>query len=272
MNSRRAVSVLTQVALTCLTVARSSRAQEAPKVSTSTGGSTLQQGSSNEKPQNAIDQAKENPKRILGIIPNFQTTNDTEAAQKSLTSKEKYSLAWHQMFDVSAHLGNAFQASLQHATNGEPHYGQGWGAYGQRFGAAEADQVTSSFFIFGFFPHILKQDPRYFRKGRGKILKRIIYSASRTVIARTDSGHATFNASLVFGQFAQAGISNLYYPKEDRDISGTVEGWGMNLAYTSIYNLLKEFYPDTVGRIFRRHRKSDNANSSPSATSAPPTP
>jgi hypothetical protein len=178
------------------------------------------------------ESVQDSPKRILGIIPNFQTTNDTPLAQKPLSPKEKYSLAWHQMFDVSAHFGNAFQAGLQHATDGEPHYGQGWGAYGQRFGAAEADQVTSSFFIYGFFPYVLKQDPRYFRKGCGRILTRIAYSASRTVVARADSGHNTFNASQVFGQLAQAGISNLYYPNEDRDINGTIEGWGMNLAYT----------------------------------------
>jgi hypothetical protein len=195
----------------------------------------------------------ENPKRILGIIPNFQTTNDVPENQGPLTPKEKYVLAWHQTFDFSAHLGNAFQSALQQASNGEPHYGQGWGAYGERFVAAEADQVTSSFLIFGVIPHLLKQDPRYFRKGKGSAWSRFSYAASRTVIARTDSGHTTFNAGQVFGQLGQAGISNLYYPKFDRDLHGTFQGWGINLAYTSLYNVLKEYYPDTLGRVIHHY-------------------
>lgn len=120
--------------------------------------------------------------------------------QGPLTPKEKYVLAWHQMFDFSAHFGNAFQSALQQASNGEPHYGQGWGAYGQRFAASEADQVTSSLLIFGVLPHLMKQDPRYFRKGKGSVWSRVSYAASRTVIARSDSGHAMFNYGQVFGQ------------------------------------------------------------------------
>jgi hypothetical protein len=210
-----------------------------------------------QKPPDTGPQKDENPKRILGIIPNFQTTNDVPENQGPLTPKEKYVLAWHQMFDFSAHFGNAFQSALQQASNGEPHYGQGWGAYGQRFAASEADQVTSSLLIFGVIPHLMKQDPRYFRKGKGSVWSRVSYAASRTVIARSDSGHAMFNYGQVFGQLGQAGISNLYYPKEDRDLHGTFQGWGINLAYTCLYNVLKEYYPDTLGRVIHHyaHRK-----------------
>jgi hypothetical protein len=212
----------------------------------------------------------ENPKRILGIIPNFQTTNDLPGNQRPLRPKEKYTLAWHQMFDISAHAGNAFQAILQQASNGEPHYGQGWGAYGQRFGAAEADQVTSSLLIFGVLPHLFKDDPRYFRKGRGSLWSRIGYAASRTVITRADSGHSTFNAPQVFGQLGQAGIANLYYPKGDRDAKGTFEDWSINLAYTSAYNVLKEFYPDTLGRVMHHYSHGTPKNPPPPAPASNP--
>jgi hypothetical protein len=197
----------------------------------------------------------DNPKRILGIIPNFQTTNDTPVEQEPLTVKEKYVLAWHQSVDISAHLGNAFQAALQQASNGQPHYGQGWGPYAQRFGAAEADQVTSSFFIFGFLPHVLHEDPRYFRKARGSAWTRIRYAATRTVITRTDSGNPTFNTPQVFGQLLQQGISTSYYPQQDRSASAVFQNWGVNLAYTSAYFVLKEFYPDFLRIVFHRHRE-----------------
>jgi hypothetical protein len=200
-------------------------------------------------------QSDENPKRILGIIPNFQTRNDKPAEYEPMSVREKYVLAWHQSVDISAHFGNLFQAALQQASNGQPHYGQGWGPYAQRFGAAEADQVTSSFFIFGFLPHVLHQDPRYFRQGRGRAWYRIHYAATRTLITRTDSGNPTFNTPQVLGQLLQQGISTSYYPAQDRSASAVFQNWGVSLAYTSAYNVMKEFYPDFLRIVFHRHRE-----------------
>jgi hypothetical protein len=197
----------------------------------------------------------DNPKRILGIIPNFETKNDTPAEYEPMSVKQKYALAWHQSVDISAHFGNAFQAALQQASNGQPHYGQGWGAYAQRFGAAEADQVTSAFFIFGFLPHVLHDDPRYFRQGKGSIWYRIQYAATRTVITRKDSGNSTFNTPQVLGQLFQQSISTSYYPQEDRSASAVFQNWGVNLAYNSAYNVLKEFYPDFLRIVFHRHKQ-----------------
>src|ERR1700722_16273924 len=154
-------------------------------------------------PSNPTGEQDENPKRILGFIPNFQTKNDDPANQQPLTVKEKYILELHQTVDFSAHIGNLFQAALQQAANAQPHYGQGWGPYGERFGAAEADQVTSSFFLYGFLPSILHDDPRYFRRAKGPILTRIYYAATRTAISRKDSGDPTFKIPLVAGFLLQ---------------------------------------------------------------------
>jgi hypothetical protein len=218
-------------------------------------------------PSNPTGQQDENPKRILGIIPNFQTKDDTPQNQAPLTVKEKYVLAWHQTVDFSAHLGNLFQAGLQQAANGQPHYGEGWGPYAERFGAAEGDQATSSFFIFGFLPHILHDDPRYFRRGKGSIWSRICYSASRTVITRTDAGNPTFNIPQVAGQLFQQSISTIYYPPEDRTVGRVFQNWGTTLAYNSAYNVVKEFYPDFLRIVFHRHQQQP-ASTAPSSAPA----
>ena len=217
-------------------------------------------------------QQDENTKRILGFIPNFQSKDDIPQNQAPLTPREKYVLAYHQTVDFSAHVGNAFQAALQQASNGQPHYGQGWGPYAQRFGAAEADQVTSAFFIFGFLPHVLKDDPRYFRKRFGSPWSRIRYAATRTVITRTDAGGQTFNTPQVLGQLLQQGISTAYYPNQDRSASGVFEDCGINLAYNSAYNILKEFYPDFLRVLSHRHRetvRATNAATAPAAADMP---
>jgi len=208
-------------------------------------------------PSNPTGEQDDNPKRILGFIPNFQTKNDDPGNQQPLTVKQKYILELHQTVDFSAHIGNLFQAALQQAANAQPHYGEGWGPYAERFGAAEADQVTSAFFMYGFLPSILHDDPRYFRRAKGSIVSRAYYAATRTAITRKDSGDPTFNIPLVAGFLLQQSISTAYYPPEDRSASRVFENWGTSLAFNSAYNELKEFYPDLIRIAFHRHRHTD---------------
>src|SRR3984957_3496990 len=215
-------------------------------------------------PSNPTGEQDDNPKRILGFIPNFQTKNDDPGNQQPLTVKQKFILELHQTVDFSAHIGNLFQAALQQAANAQPHYGEGWGPYAERFGAAEGDQATSSFFIFGFLPSILHDDPRYFRKGPSySIWRRLTYSATRTVITRKDSGEPAFNIPQVAGQLFQQSISTIYYPPEDRTAGRVFQNWATTLAYNSAYNVVKEFYPDFLHLVFHRRNHAADPSSQP---------
>ena len=223
-----------------------------------------------DKPQpaaNSDTKNAENPKRILGIIPNFVSANDTAANQGPLTSKEKYSLAFHQMFDFSAHLGNLLQSSISQATNGQPHYGEGWGSFAERFAASEGDQMSSCFFIYGVLPSVLHDDPRYFRRGTGSVGSRLWYAASRTVITRKDSGQPTFNVPQTLGQLIQQGISTSYYPERDRTVGSVFGQWGIDLVYNSGYNMLREFMPDLGQYLANRKKKKAAAKAAAAAPS-----
>lgn len=198
------------------------------------------------------------PKRIFWIIPNFMTTNDQPENQGPLTVREKYNIAWHQFWDQSAHFNNAIQAAISQAADGLPHYGQGWGAYGERYLAQEGDQFTGSMLIYGVLPQVLHEDPRYFRKGRGSAWSRVAYAASRVLIARTDAGKPTFNACQVVGQLGQSSLSLLYYPQQDRAIRGVLVGWAINQGYNIGWNQLKEFTPD-LGAFLKRHQRKKKA-------------
>jgi hypothetical protein len=195
------------------------------------------------------------PKPMLGITPYFENTNDMLANRRPLTVREKYILSLHQSFDVNEHIINAFQAALQQAANGQPHYGQGWGAYGERFAASEGDQITSSVLIYGVLPSILHEDPRYFRRSRGSMISRMWYAANRTFVTRRDNGTSGFNNSEIFGQLISCGISTSYYPPQDRTVSRVFSNWAVNLGGNSVYNMLSEYYPDVVRGLFHRHPK-----------------
>jgi hypothetical protein len=204
------------------------------------------------------------PKRMFGMIPDFQNTNDVPANRDPLTIPEKYILSLHQALDVSAHIGNAFQAALQQAANGQPHYGEGGNAYGKRFAASEGDQISGSLLIYGVLPSLLHEDPRYFRQGRGSMLARVWYAVNRTFVTRRDDGSSGFNNSEILGQLISCGISTTYYPQQDRSVSRVFSNWGVNLGGNSAYNVLSEYYSDMKRVLFQRHRSPVVLNSSDS--------
>jgi hypothetical protein len=208
------------------------------------------------------------PNRIAFVVPNFVTANDTAANRVPLTSRQKYELAWVSTYDISAHLGNLLESSIQQWTNGEPHYGRNLTAFGKRFAASEGDQATSSLFIHGLLPSLLKEDPRYFRLGKGSAGARLFRAVTRAVVIRTDAGGHTFNTPAILGQLMQAGISNFYYPAQDRSVSGTVKDLGINVVYDAAFNILKEFYPDVLDKLKRKHTTASPATS-PHEAAAP---
>lgn len=149
-----------------------------------------------------------------------------------------------------------FRAAFQQAANGQPHYGQGWGAFEKRFAAGELDQITGSTLIYGFLPAILHEDPRYFSRGGGSATARAWYALNRTFVARRDNGTAGFNTSETLGQLISCGISTSYYPARDRTLRSVSTNWVVNLGANSIFNMFAEFYPDLKHAIFRGHKAS----------------
>ena len=209
---------------------------------------------------------KEPPKRMFGMIPDFESANNTPEDQQPLTVREKYILALHQSFDFSSHIGDAFQSGIQQATNSQPHFGRGWRAYGQRFAAAEGDQTTGSLLIYGFLPSVLHEDPRYFRQGKGTPRSRTWYAVSRTFVTRRDDGTNEFNMSQTLGQLASCGISTSYYPAQDRSAGSVFLNWAVNLGYNSGYNMLTEYYTDMLNAVFHRHKNAVAESTGPKTT------
>src|ERR1700726_1346982 len=74
---------------------------EAPTPKTPSAPSQLRAASEQNSPVSPDLNAPQdqNPKRILGIIPNFETKNDAPAGYEPMSVREKYVLAWHQSVD-----------------------------------------------------------------------------------------------------------------------------------------------------------------------------
>jgi hypothetical protein len=62
------------------------------------------------------------------------------------------------------------------------------------------------------------------------------------VICKGDNGRWQPNYSNVLGNFAAGGISNLYYPAQDRDGAGlTFENGAIGIGATGVANIFQEF-------------------------------
>ncbi|MFZ0284226.1 MAG: carboxypeptidase-like regulatory domain-containing protein [Terriglobales bacterium] len=195
--------------------------------------------------------------RVLGFIPNFYVSYVPNAVP--LTSKQKFKLAWKTVIDPVTILLNGAFAGVEQAQNHFQGYGQGAEGYAKRFGAGYADIVSGTFIGGAILPSLLKQDPRYFYKGTGTTRSRISYAIANSVICKGDNGHWQVNFSNILGNLAAGGISNLYYPDDDRNGAAlTFENAAIGIGANAISNLFQEF----VVRKFSR-KVPNNAASQP---------
>ncbi len=169
-----------------------------------------------------------------------------------LKTSEKFKLFARTSFDPVTIVIAAAQAGVSQADGQFKQYGQGAEGYGKRFGAAYGDQVSSGFFRTFLYPTIFKQDPRYFRLGHGGFAHRFGYSLVQTVVCHTDRGGRAFNISNVLGAFTSGGLSNVYYPSDDRGFALTMSSSGLAVAYAAGGDLLSEFWPDIRRKVFKR--------------------
>jgi Carboxypeptidase regulatory-like domain len=182
----------------------------------------------------------EEKQRVLGVLPNFYVSYIPNAAP--LNAKQKFKLAFRTVVDPFTLVFVGGAAGVEQAQNHFAGYGQGAQGYGKRFGAGYADTVTGTFIGGALLPSILKQDPRYFYKGTGSKTSRFLYAIANSVICKGDNGHWQANYSNILGSMAAGGISNLYYPAQDRDGVGlTVENAIIGVGATAVANLFQEF-------------------------------
>ena len=182
----------------------------------------------------------EEKQRVLGVFPNFYISYAKNAAP--LSTKQKYQLAWRSQIDPMSFVFTGITAGVEQSNNTPASWGQTKSGFAKRYAAAYGDGLTDTFLGGAIFPSLFHQDPRYFYKGTGTVRSRIWYAISSAVICRTDSGQRQFNYSGLMGDLASAGLSNLYYPADDRNGFGlTLRNLAIGKATQAGQNILQEF-------------------------------
>jgi hypothetical protein len=189
---------------------------------------------------NAQQTPTPNPKQDTSntAIPN------APSSYKPLTPGGKLKIAALDAVHPLRILGAAVSAGIAQASDPYPEWGDGGEGYAKRFGAAVADEASGHIFKGFLFPTLLRTDPRYFRKGQGGAVPRIGYAVTRVFVTRTDSAHATFNASEFLGAASSAALSTVYYPRSGSSTNDAVSRAGLGIASDMGWNVFKEFWPD----------------------------
>lgn len=190
-------------------------------------------------------------KHMFGVLPNYRTVEGS-VPFRPLTTKQKFTIATKDTIDGPSYVLAGVFAGLSQLDNGNPSFGQGLQGYARRYGSAIADQDIGNFMTEAIMPSLLHEDPRYFRRGRGSVMGRIAYAASRVAVAKTDKGVSTFNFAEFLGNGVTGSVGNVYYP-DSVGFSPTMQRLFTQIGTDAISNVLKEFWPDVKKKFLSRH-------------------
>lgn len=181
---------------------------------------------------------------------------EMSAPYAPITISRKFVFAMKDSSEPPTFLFAGVSAAFSQQSNTHPSFGQGAEGFGHRYGAALLYQASGNLFAGALLPALLHQDPRYFRKGRGTVMGRALWAATRVVVARDDrDGRWVFNSSEFVGNAMAAGLSNAYYP-DDRTFGTTMQRTFSRIGTDVLTNLLKEFLPDAKRKMARRKQSS----------------
>lgn len=182
---------------------------------------------------------QEEHQRVLGVFPNFYATY--AADPEPLSAGQKMQLAWRFSTDPTSFAMAGVIAGAQQGGGSFSGYGGGPQGFMRRLGATYADGLTSTMIGQAALPILFRQDPRYFVKGTGSVPARTMYALASTVICKGDNRHWQVNYSNILGNLLSAGLSNTYYPANQRGAGLLMQNGLLSTALGAVGGLFQEF-------------------------------
>jgi hypothetical protein len=199
-------------------------------------------------------------KRLLWIIPNYRTYPSLKN-YAPLAPREKFKIATEDSTDRGTFALAALFGVQAQLTNSERSFGQGAAGYARYFSTSYADWTIGNFMTEALYPAVLRQDPRYFRRGIGTGWSRLGYALGEIFTTHRDSGRRQFNFSEILGNSTAAAISTAYYPGS-RNIQSVATKFGVQIGVDMASNVLKEFWPDLNRKFGRKHHMDKTPDAS----------
>jgi hypothetical protein len=196
--------------------------------------------------------ANPQPKRILGVMPNFRAVS-AGTIPPPPTAKQAFVIATKNSFDYSSFIFVGITSLLAEGSDSHPQLGKGMAGYGRYYWRGFVDKTDGNYLVIFALPTVFHQDERYYALGKGSFWKRLGYSISRTAITPNYQGHDSFNASELLGRGMAQGISLAYYPSQTRTPGGFASKYGYAIGRDTLVNVFREFWPDIAVHVLHRH-------------------
>jgi hypothetical protein len=162
----------------------------------------------------------------------------------TLSIHDKFRLFIRDSLDPRTFITAGLNASIDHAYDRDPRFGQGAVGYNKRYAAGLTDDLSSRFFKDFMYPVIFSEDPRYYRLGRGSVQGRMLHTAGHLFVAHHSDGTRTFNYSEWLGTTTSSVLSNTYHPGNKRGFGPVASRVAFQFANDIGFDMLREFWPE----------------------------
>jgi hypothetical protein len=238
------------------------RALLAPAIILLAASSALAQGAGNAPDAGHAQGASPDSQAVSAqqqSAPSGQAASQTAATRAPLTAGGKISRSFrHAFLSPSPYAVYAITAAYTEWRDDKPPSKttrDAFADWGSRTARNFATGSTKILFAYGFYPALLRQDPRYEpsqSKSRGERLK---HAVSRVFITRGDNGSLQPNYSLFAGDMTASAMANIWEhstPDHNRIGTGPTFGrFGWMLVDDALNNIVfREFGPD-IKKIFK---------------------
>jgi hypothetical protein len=199
-----------------------------------------------------IPASKQQPKRILGIMPNYRAVSAGEIPPPP-TPRQAFKIATQNSFDYSSFVFVGLTSLIAKGEDAHPSLGKGVSGYWAYAWRGFVDKTDGNYWVIFALPTVFHEDERYYAKGSGPIWKRAAYSSTRVLITPNYQGHNTLNASELLGRGIAQGISTTYYPSSDTSPAEIAEKYGYAIMRDALTNTFREFWPDIATHVLHRN-------------------
>jgi hypothetical protein len=168
---------------------------------------------------------------------------DIAANQERLSTGGKFKLFVDNSASVHSVTWAMVGAGIGQADNSPTGFGQGWDAYGKRFGASMARSASNEFFGTFVISSALHLDPRFYPEAGTTFGRAAKYSVQQVFIMRNDDGRNVIAWSRLLGPLLGESLANVYWPDRNRTAGDTLLRYGTDLATRAGGNMFREYWP-----------------------------
>jgi hypothetical protein len=147
----------------------------------------------------------------------------------------------------------ALGSGLAQWRNAPYEWGQGWDAYGTRYGSRFAQHLVKRGVLIAV-QSLDGEDPRRIRSERHGLWPRASDAVKYTFVAQRDDGSRGFAYSRVIASYSGGFISRQWHPERLHTFSAGLGAGSLSLGVETGISVLNEFMPDILRKMHLRSR------------------